>query len=248
MALYQKGSHLKSCDVAVTLFKHFLGLWLVTLFLYTVTTYVVFGSTAKLFEGDAFFRLFFFVFVFVPHEADLNGGFFYLFSIFVQLVLFYPFLQKLTLRGNGLFLLFPILLIYSLYLFLKDDFFLSGLRVYTLFLGYLPMFAMGIWSTLDLSKRFRAIVSIIGILFFILTPFYEWSRFLWFLSFSMILFPFLTSNNGSIVYRNLLINIAGSLLALVVIVPFFMFSVSVGRVEGGSLLLYLLLLVLSAET
>ena len=102
MALYQKGSHLKSCDVAVTLFKHFLGLWLVTLFLYTVTTYVVFGSTAKLFEGDAFFRLFFFVFVFVPHEADLNGGFFYLFSIFVQLVLFYPFLQKLTLRGNGI--------------------------------------------------------------------------------------------------------------------------------------------------
>lgn len=246
MALYQKGSHLKSCDVAVTLFKHFLGLWLVTLFLYTVTTYVVFGPTAKLFEGDAFFRLFFFVFVFVPHEADLNGGFFYLFSIFVQLLLFYPFLQKLTLRGNGLFLLFPILLIYSLYLFLKDDFFLSGLRVYTLFLGYLPMFAIGIWSTLDLSKRFRAIVSIIGILFFILTPFYEWSRFLWFLSFSMILFPFLTSNNGSIVYRNLLINIAGSLLALVVIVPFFMFSVSVGRVEGGSLLLYLLLLVLTS--
>ncbi len=245
ISLYQKGSSAKSCDVAVTIFKQFLGLWLIGLFLFAVTTFITFGPTATLFEGDRFFRLFFFVFVFVPHEADLNGGFFYLFSVFVQLLIFYPFLRRIASGANGLPLLIPIVFAYSFYLVLRDDLLLSGMRIYTLFLGYIPMFALGIWSTLNLSNRFRVIISLIGLVLFVSTPFLECTRFLWFFSFPMILFPFLKDNEGGVIYRNLLVNIAGSLLALVIMVPFFMYALHLGHLEENRLLLYLMILVLS---
>ncbi len=244
ISLYQNGTAAKSCDVAVSVFKQVLGLWLLGLFLFAATTFITFGPSAKLFEGDRFFRLFFFVFVFVPHEADQNGGFFYLFSVFVQLLLFYPLLKRLSSGSKGLPLLIPIVFTYLFYLVLRDDLYLSGMRIYTLFLGYVPMFALGIWSTLNLTNRFRTIISIIGLVLFITTPFVEWTRFLWFFSFPMILFPFLKESRGGVIYRNLLVNIAGGLLALVIIVPFFMYALSVGHIEDNRFLLYLLILVM----